>query len=373
MHLYKVLKLIKFKYSGLTQFSMGISHKLHVYFASYFWESKLSVPFYLPMQIYFADVDPKIQDLQSFIKYNIFKKRMITGPTVKSATIIPTFVCNARCNYCVYHYKKIQYDTPFMEFSLFCKAIDDLIDIGIKEINLTPTVGEVLVDKNFFEKVAYAKKKGMKVLFHTNGMLLDCKDNYKKLVDSKIDDLTISLSDLDPKIEARISGVSEAMAKSKIQGIQKLLELNTKEKGIKFLRLHFRQDRNPYYVTREKLFKDFRKNYKFSYAFIFRIDNWGGRLDQKLLSKSMRLRKERKIKAAPCIWLNVVSVHPDGKIRVCGCRILENLNDDLIIGDIADTHLKNVISNGNLEKIKKDFTIKNYPKVCEHCSAYWSE
>ena len=44
--------------------------------------------------------------------------------------------------------------------------------MGGKRIELTPTVGEALLDTGIFDKIRFAKEQGLVVAFYTNGTLL---------------------------------------------------------------------------------------------------------------------------------------------------------------------------------------------------------
>ena len=98
----------------------------------------------------------------------------------------PTQNCNYKCVMCV----------PFtikrrdMTFDSFRKIIDE--QFGLMEVKIQG-VGEPLLNKDFFKMVDYAKKRWLWVRTTTNGSLLHVNDNYKRLVDSRIHDVNISI------------------------------------------------------------------------------------------------------------------------------------------------------------------------------------
>ena len=81
-------------------------------------------------------------------------------------------------------------DTMSME--LYKKIVDDAAQIGIKELGLS-NYGEPLLDKFLFERIEYAKSKGMQVGLTDNGTLLGRNDNVVRLLNSNPDWIEISI------------------------------------------------------------------------------------------------------------------------------------------------------------------------------------
>lgn len=108
----------------------------------------------------------------------------------KIAQIEVTNVCNFDCAMC----QRIDLGVELkdMQFDTYKKVIDKLD--GIKEVILTGW-GEPFVNPNIFGMIDYAKSKGLKVKMTTNGSLLH-KENRKKIFESDLDDLYISLDDI---------------------------------------------------------------------------------------------------------------------------------------------------------------------------------
>lgn len=100
--------------------------------------------------------------------------------------IEPTQRCNYRCRMCLTHKSK----RPDMTLEDFKEIIDD--QYGLMEVKIQG-VGEPFLNKDFLAMIAYAKKKHLWVRTTTNGSLLDYDNNYKKLVDSGVDDVNISI------------------------------------------------------------------------------------------------------------------------------------------------------------------------------------
>jgi MoaA/NifB/PqqE/SkfB family radical SAM enzyme len=69
-----------------------------------------------------------------------------------------TNICNAKCTFCAYPKvvanKTLQ--TGVMSFEVFKKAVDEWAALGGQSLDLTPVVGDPLVDPGILDKVDYA-------------------------------------------------------------------------------------------------------------------------------------------------------------------------------------------------------------------------
>ncbi|MDD4939434.1 MAG: radical SAM protein [Candidatus Omnitrophica bacterium] len=103
--------------------------------------------------------------------------------------------CNTNCLHCWIH-------TPLrkipprsinikMDFQLYKNIVDDAVSLLSDEI-IFQGDGEPLLDERFFEMAGYARDKGMKVLFFTNGILMD-KEKARRIMDLEINEIFCSL------------------------------------------------------------------------------------------------------------------------------------------------------------------------------------
>lgn len=124
--------------------------------------------------------------LWNFIKYSLakFNPKVDYLPTMMD--LEPTQRCNYRCIMCT-PFKEKRTD---MSFDQFKKIVND--QYGLIEIKIQG-VGEPLLCKDFFKMVDYARRRMLWVRTTVNGSLLHIDDNYKKLVDSKVHDVNISI------------------------------------------------------------------------------------------------------------------------------------------------------------------------------------
>ncbi len=99
-------------------------------------------------------------------------------------------ICNLKCVMCPYTEMTRPKSTMSME--LYRKIIDDASRIGMTDVCLND-YGEPLLDRLLFERVAYARSKGMRVGFNSNGTLLLKDDNIKRILDSRLDWIAFSV------------------------------------------------------------------------------------------------------------------------------------------------------------------------------------
>jgi hypothetical protein len=90
------------------------------------------------------------------------------------------------------------------QWKVFIRQLRDLVDEGF-EIDFGG--GEALMHKDTLELVSYAKGLGFKTTIASNGYLIDEK-MAKRIVDSGLDSLVLSLDSLKPEIHDSMRGVS---------------------------------------------------------------------------------------------------------------------------------------------------------------------
>ncbi|MDD5506098.1 MAG: radical SAM protein, partial [Candidatus Omnitrophica bacterium] len=103
--------------------------------------------------------------------------------------------CNTNCIHCWIHNPKRKghkhMEDLKMDINLYKEIIDDAEKILCDEIIIQGD-GEPTLDSRFMEMVAYAKDKGLKTLFFTNGILLD-KDRAAQIINLEVDEIFCSL------------------------------------------------------------------------------------------------------------------------------------------------------------------------------------
>jgi pyrroloquinoline quinone biosynthesis protein E len=118
--------------------------------------------------------------------------------------------CNFRCTMCMVADWPRGQRAEDMRFEDFRRLIDE--QYGLVEIKLQG-IGEPLMQRGdeFFEMIRYARSKHIWVRTTTNASLLHLRDNYKKLVDTGVNEIQISIDGATKGVfeEIRVGSVLE--------------------------------------------------------------------------------------------------------------------------------------------------------------------
>lgn len=104
--------------------------------------------------------------------------------------IEPTSRCNLKCEMCLMKDWDNGGRAKDLSFEDFKYIIDE--QYGLIEIKLQG-LGEPLLNKDLHKMIEYARKRHIWVRSTTNGSLLHYNDNYKKLIDSDISEIQVSI------------------------------------------------------------------------------------------------------------------------------------------------------------------------------------
>jgi len=264
-----------------------------------------------------------------------------------SSTLVTgvTNICNAKCSFCAYPKvvanKTLQ--TGIMPFDVFKKAVDEWAAVGGHSLDLTPVVGDPLVDPGLLEKVDYAVNRARikNVFLTTNAILINRNDTYKHVIDLGIGGVFISTQGASREAYEKVYGVKhydDAMS-----GIRNLLEYNRAKGEPARIVIRFRNAEKPSQIIHSKDFADHIKPYlseKVRINFTVDFDNWGGTIQPADLSGFMRLRKLPPPLNVPCKNLFNFAVRHDGRVRLCGCRLTRSDLDDWWSAISAKNHSK---------------------------------
>jgi MoaA/NifB/PqqE/SkfB family radical SAM enzyme len=286
-----------------------------------------------------------------------------------------TNICNAKCTFCAYPRvvanKTLQ--TGVMSMEVFKRAVDEWAALGGQSLDLTPVVGDPLVDPGILDKVDYAvNRAGLKdVYLTTNAILINRNEAYKKLIDLGIAAVYISTQGTSKEVYERIYGVKhydEAMS-----GIRNLMEYNRSKNEPARIVVRFRNHEKPSAIIRSA---DFKKNIqpflseRVRVNFTVDFDNWGGTIKAQDMTGFMRLRKLPPMLNVPCKNLFNFAVRHDGKVRLCGCRLATTDNDDLVVGNVREKTLMELSQSDEAWNIIKGFYEGKRPVTCVECTFY---
>ena len=114
----------------------------------------------------------------------------IGSPELDWVQVEVTTRCEASCTYCPNTLFRSQWKGEHMSVRLFCQLVPYLRYTGLVYLQ---GWGEPLLNNDIFEMIAICKRRGNRVGFSTNGMLLT-EDIVRQLVDLRLDILGVSLA-----------------------------------------------------------------------------------------------------------------------------------------------------------------------------------
>jgi MoaA/NifB/PqqE/SkfB family radical SAM enzyme len=302
-------------------------------------------------------------------------KRIRPGFFLSSLRVDVTSVCNAKCTFCAY--PKVVRDrtlsTAVMNMDVFRKAVMEFGRKGGRFLDLTPLVGEPLVDPGLFEKIHFAVHEAQipHVGMNSNGILLDKNQNYKRLIDCGLAHVSISTQGTDRAIYRQVYGVDRYNIL--ISGLHKLLAYNNQMGEPVQIRIRFRNSQKPSEIIGADDFGKCIRPYlspRVQVSFTVRYGNWAGTITQTDISDGMKLSKERPQINVPCANLFSWSILPGGHVRMCGCILKTTDIDDLVVGNVKAASIEQLSNSPRVTEILEGFYSGSRPQVCERCTMY---
>lgn len=278
-----------------------------------------------------------------------------------------TNICNANCIFCAYRYQTRKKE--IMDIDVYKKTIRDYVAIGGGPIELTPIVGDPLIDSSLIERLHFTSRftEINEILFYSNAILFDNFD-MNTILKSGITEICISTTGFD---EAMFTRVYRSKLYSRtFNNILNLLKLNEKLNYPVKVKIYIRGD-----LSQDALMKfpDFKQieSYRCEIIFTYFYDDWGGIIKQTDLSNEMKIIPHID-KSGPCKLLAFYpKVLVDGTVTACGCRDY-NGDSELVLGNIKENSLFEIWTNGKVDQIYNRFYTKNYPQICRNCNQYRS-
>ena len=252
-----------------------------------------------------------------------------------------------------------------MDFDLYRKTVDDYAKCGGRNIGLSVTVGEPLLDPRLLERIAYGKSKGLQGFgFFTNGILLH-KIDLRALLSSGLSAMHISICGFDREKYSATYGVDSYPRV--IENLCMLADLNNSMGRPVNLNISVRSPIPARQLIRTHDYKRLLA-LGFPISFVLRYDSWSGRISKTDLPGAMRLRPMAR-KSRPCsmLWFGS-TVHADGNFTLCGCRDLEGTSD-LTLGNVKEQSLHEMWTSPRVRALREHFSTRT-PDICRDCRQY---
>ena len=157
---------------------------------------------------------------KNLLTKKLFYSKAVTAKQWDVFSIELTNHCPMRCDACP-RTKDMTRPLGFMKLSLFQKIIDQASG-KINSVWLHH-FGDSLVHPEFEKCISYAHKKGIKTKLSANAILLN-ETTCKKIIQSKLDKLIISLDSIDEESQTKTRGIPGVYQKSK-DNVNRFLEI----------------------------------------------------------------------------------------------------------------------------------------------------
>ncbi len=314
----------------------------------------------------------EIKAFGALFAYPFHKKEIIEklSSNMTGINIETTNICNARCIFCAYQYQKRP--KGIMTSGLFRKTLLDFIECGGGNLNLTPTVGDPLVDRNLIDRIKLARSYSeiKNIGIYSNLLFMDRFD-ARDFLQSGLSSLTISTSGFEKQMFRRV--YRSPMYERVFRNIKKILEVNNNLGRPVNIFIDMRVDKS---ISDVKKSEDYLEIAgicgESKIGFKNRYDDWGGKIRKENLSGNMKLRsmpsfRHPRISACKELY-NGPTIYWNGDVGACSCRDVDA--KELVIGDIGKRHLADIWFGDEARKLRNEFLTKRCKDICGKCSHY---
>ncbi len=313
-----------------------------------------------------------------YARFGPKKTKIINYPIY--ALIEPTNRCNLQCEGCVRNDLNFGIgDLEFEDYKIIINKLKGLVRVHLQG------QGEPFLHKDIFKMIDYASSKGIIVTTTSNGTLIN-EDIAKKVIDSKLDEIVLSVDSIDKDMCEKLrKGVK---FDSLIENIKRLSQMrkNRKKKlkmSISMIMMKDNLKEIPSFINffsdlgiDELIFQRLITNkiYVKHYERNFLKDQL---ISKNELEKEIRKNKELAKKKDICIffdegkcnWLwSQIYVNYRGDINPC-CMILDPEYPKL--GNILKEDFKKIWNGKDYLDLRKALINKKVPSVCEGCRRLW--
>jgi len=283
--------------------------------------------------------------------------------------------CNLKCRFCAYEKKSAP--KVSMPNELFFDCVSQAVELGYTRFDLTPSTGDVFMDKRVFEKLAYldAHPEVEAYSFFTN-LTIPKPESVAKLIGlRKLSQLTVSVYGHDLASFIAITKSTEQMYRRLLGNLDALLALKDRwrfEVAIGF--------RSTFDVPREEASELMHALRRYREAGVpvrpshGVYNNWGGYISQAdVAGLDMHITSTAlTYKYGACVKLfDSVQVMASGVVNACACR---DVDATLRIGDARKTRLADILTARNAEymRIIDEQQQGRFRPVCAGCDFYKS-
>ena len=308
--------------------------------------------------------------------FNKFFKRQFIPDHKNIIYIENTSKCNLKCKFCGYPKRDLDnHPLVDMDIEKFKNYVDQSIDMGFKNIGLTPVTGDIFMDKKIYEKFNYLEDKKINFQFFTNFVLTTKKGLEQLFNYNYLREIHISIYGHDEASFIKFTKSNSVSYFKLIENLKNLEFLLSTKKRNFFLGLGHRTSKD-FLLTKDNselslILKKIIQVHKINYQYEFAFNNWGGLIkDSDIENLNIQFNKKpvKKIGACSLIFSKNI-IGANGNLNACACR---DANFTLSIGNLNKDKLEDILSkkNDKYMQLIKDQENGNFPDVCKTCDFY---
>jgi len=273
-------------------------------------------------------------------------------------------MCNINCVFCAYQHARRE-DKIHMPDHVFESVLNDLRDLKINNIMLSPNIGEPLIAPGFLEKVEKLRAAGARnIEVTTNGTCLH-KIGIEALLKSGPDTINISFIGFDKKMYER-DARSRVYDQTR-SNILDLLRMNRAMGGVRTVSLWLRGDLGLERLMEMPEMEEVRKLAN-EISIMTEVDDWLGVIKEETLPKGYRIQTIKPaLTKRPCSRMFDLAIHPNGDMQVCSCRNIFN-DPDLYIGNLQTMTIADAYAR--IPTLLEGWETGRIPESCRKCSMY---
>ena len=252
----------------------------------------------------------------------------------------PLNVCNLECTMCPY--PSMDREKNQMPMDLYKKIVDEIVAFGHTRLNLTH-YNEPFLDKNLFERVRYAKQKGMLVGFFSNATVMT-SEKAENALDAGVDWINFSIDGATKESFEKIR--IGANFEETISNISHLIRLRRERNStIPLINIHTtilsKENLESSSQLKELLYG--ADSYTMGLA-----DSRGNQKDYNFMKTFTSNSNKSRLYPCSIPW-TTLTVMSNGKVCLC-CR---DHDGEVILGDLNKQTITEVVNSKEMLKVKK--------------------
>jgi MoaA/NifB/PqqE/SkfB family radical SAM enzyme len=279
-------------------------------------------------------------------------------PAPISVKIEMTARCNLKCWFCAT--KDSLRTKGDMDFDLYTKIVDDILNVGVKEIGLF-YLGESFLYNKLPEAIKYAKDAGCNYVFiTTNGSCIK-RDKLKKCFEAGLDSLKFSFNWLDKEQCKQMSGVDcfDKIIET-IKTSRELVDKYNFKCSLYASSIRYNDEQNERMKETIKLIEPYIDEH-----YWLPLYNQAGFIDDRTCNAGNVGRYDNQRSSIPC-WQVFTEGHItfDGKLTACGF----DHNGDFEMGDLTKISFMDAWNSDKFQDLRDHHLNKQLKgTVCEEC------